>query len=33
MKRKVLNEVFNFNFIKSLAPVIAKNCDKILTKI
>ena len=33
MKRKVLNEVFNFSFIKSLAPVIAKLCDKILTKI
>ena len=29
-KRKILNNVFNFDFIKSLAPKIALLCDKVL---
>ena len=33
MKRKVLNTVFNFDFIKSLAPKIAKICDKTLNSL
>ena len=33
MKRKVLNAVFNFDFIKSLAPKIAKLCDNILDNL
>ena len=33
MKRKVLNAVFNFDFIKSLSPQIAIICDKVLDKI
>ena len=33
MKRKVLNEIFNFDFIKSLTPQIADSCDKILDRM
>ena len=33
MKRKVLNAVFNFDFIKSLAPKIAQLCDDILDNL
>ena len=33
MKRKVLNAVFNFDFIKSLAPQIAVFCDEILDRM
>ena len=32
-RRKVLNEVFHFNFIKSLAPRIAQICDRNLDQI
>ena len=33
MKRKVLNSVFNFDFIKSLTPKIATLCDGILDRM
>ena len=33
MKRKIFNKVFDFNFIKSLAPQIAKICDRMFEKI
>ena len=33
MKRKVLQEIFNFNFIKGLAPSIANLADKALDKM
>ena len=33
MKRKVLQEVFHFDFIKSLAPKIESTCEKVLNKM
>ena len=33
MKRKVLNAVFNFDFIKSQIPKITTICDKVLDKM
>ena len=33
MKRKVLNAVFNFDFIKSQIPKIITICDNVLEKI
>ena len=33
MKRKVLNAVFNFDFIKSQIPKVIKICDSVLDKV
>ena len=33
MKRKVLNSAFNFDFLTSLAPKIARICDEVLDKV
>ena len=30
MKRKLVNEIFTFDFMKAQAPLIANICDKIL---